>query len=178
MTSPANAKSLFLRLKKISPVLLSLAIHLAHRFGSAARAGSSLKGETSIGAPVTFNCSIRGACLEEISRHTALPTPNHPRSEKFAALLRSEDIAVTVLCDGVLRQEIVELRDRLEEVTESQETAVGCPGGSNRLSDVSCMPSEEDAGVDGLGARWNHFVETCDEWVGDSIQESEARLVG
>ena len=104
--------------------------------------------------------------------HTALPTANETGTKKVSRK------AFQCVCARL--QEVVELRDELEEVSESKETSVQGPlRPDDRLVVVICVhvvlaTTQNDTLADGPLAGVGLGVEVFDRWLRDTVQEAEA----
>ena len=83
-------------------------------------------------------------------QRTALPAPDHPRSEKLAPFGGRKHIPIAVLRDGVLRKERVKLWNLLEKVPKREEAAVFSPFLARPR--VALVPCDDDARRNWLGA--------------------------
>jgi hypothetical protein len=103
--------------------------------------------------------------------HTALPAPNQPRSQEVCSFLVSQPWTL----ETILKHEVIEFRNFLEEVTEDEEASVDLPVLAVVLFLITRMSSRNDTGIDGRrsGRRVRIRCKALDRWVGDTIEVSE-----
>lgn len=82
----------------------------------------------------------------------------------------------TVAREGVALEEVVELRDKLEEVTESKETAIDGPRRPGRRVGVIVSAEEDNTLVDSFLSRVGVCVNALDRGLRDTVEEAEAVL--
>ena len=77
--------------------------------------------------------------------------------------------------ETVLKHEIIEFRNFLEEVTEDEEASIALPAFTDIQFIVTSISSDDDTGIDGRrsGRRVRVRREALDRWVGDAIEVSE-----
>ena len=77
--------------------------------------------------------------------------------------------------ETVLKHEIIEFRNFLEEVTEDEEASIALPAFTGIQFLVTSISSDDDTGIDGRrsGRRVRVRCEAPDRWVGDAIEVSE-----
>ena len=104
--------------------------------------------------------------------HTALPASDQPCSQEVCSFLVSHPWTL----ETVLKHEIIEFRDFLEEITEDEEASVDLPIFADVLVLVPRISSDNDTSVDGggPGGRVRIRRKTDDRWVGDIIEVSKA----
>jgi hypothetical protein len=128
-----------------------------------------MKGVISRGAPE--NGQSVSPDVREGRLHTALPAPNQPRSQEVCTFLVSQPWTF----ETILKYEVIEFRDFLEEVTEDKEASVNLPIFAVVPFLVPRISSNNDTGIDGRrsGGRVRIRRKAVDRWIGDAIEVSE-----
>lgn len=104
-----------------------------------------------------------------MGRLTALPATHETGAEELAALVLGETIAL----EGVTLEEVVKLRNQLEEVTKGKEAAIDCPRRAVR-DGISVAAQEENALADSLLSGVGVRVDALDRGLRDTVEEAEA----